>query len=145
MKAHRDKVKPYGVKCSFIDYPRIMPALYLLQYWLDPIHIYTSHQPTTEGLLHVKIFFFEKSKIWILSNFFKFISLTLCCVQVIWMLKLVPDLSVYCSFFEFSMMIPLDGLLNIISEFGQNWGFLFDAKFFTYSTGLAYFYFQTFS
>ena len=47
-------------------------------------------------------------------------NLTLSYVHVIWMLKLVTDLSFYCRHFEFFMMIPLDGLFNISSGFGQN-------------------------
>ena len=31
-------------------------ALYLQQYLLDPFHIYTSYQATTEGVFHVQIF-----------------------------------------------------------------------------------------
>ena len=47
-----------------------------------------------------------------------------------WMLKLIPDLSFYCSHFSFCMKIPLDGLLNISPGFCQNCNFLFWAIFF---------------
>ena len=69
--------------------------------------------------------------IWIFGNFFKFVTLTLSCVHVMWMLKLIPNLSFYCSHFWFSMMIPLDDLLNISSGFDQNYTFLFLAFFFS--------------
>ena len=70
-------------------------------------------------------------KIWIFGNFFKFVTLTLSCVHVMWRLKLIPHLSFYCSHFWFCMMIPLDGLLNISPGFCQNCKFLFLANFFT--------------
>ena len=35
--------------CPSVD--RIVSALYLLQYLLDPFHIYTSYQATSEGVL----------------------------------------------------------------------------------------------
>ena len=40
--------------CPSVD--RIVSALYLLQYSLDPFHIYTSYQATSEGVSHVKTF-----------------------------------------------------------------------------------------
>ena len=52
-------------------------------------------------------------KIWTFNNFFKFVALNLSCFHVIWKLKLIPDLNFYYSHFEFSMMIPLDGLIDI--------------------------------
>ena len=59
-------------------------------------------------------------------------------VHVIWMLKLIPDLSFYCSHFQFPMMIPLDGLLNVSSGFGQNCKFLFKKNNFAFHL-VAYF------
>ena len=47
------------------------------------------------------------------------------CVHVMWMLKVL-----YCSNFKFSMMIPLDNLLNISYRFGQNCNSVFSAFFF---------------
>ena len=41
------------------------------------------------------------------------------------MLKLIPDLSFYCSHLKFAMMIPLDGLVNVNSGFGHSSNFLF--------------------
>ena len=37
--------------CPSVD--RIVSALYLLKYSLDPFHIYTSYPATSEGVLHV--------------------------------------------------------------------------------------------
>ena len=73
---------------------------------------------------------------WIFGNFFKFVTLTLACVHEMWMLKFIPHLSFYCSHFLFSMMIFLDGLLNVSSRFGQNCNFLFLAIFFNHAFSL---------
>ena len=35
---------------------RIVSTLYLQQYLLDPFHIYTSYQATSEGVLRVNLF-----------------------------------------------------------------------------------------
>ena len=43
--------------------------------------------------------FLKKFKIWIFGNFLEIVILTLSSVHVIWMLKLIPDLSFYCSHF----------------------------------------------
>ena len=75
--------------------------------------------------------FLKNSKIRIFGNFFNIFTLTLSCVHVIWMLKLIPELSFCISDFWFSMMIPLDGLLDIITSwFGQNCKFLFFTFFY---------------
>ena len=50
--------------------------LYLPQYLPDPFPIYTSYQPTSEGMQHVD--FCEK--IWNFGKFFKFAPLTLSCL-----------------------------------------------------------------
>ena len=42
--------------CPSVD--RIVSTLYLQQYTPDPFHIYTSFQATSEGLSHVRVFFF---------------------------------------------------------------------------------------
>ena len=47
-----------------------MSALQCLEFWLDPFHIYTSYQATSEGLSLIK--FLQNFKIWIFSNFLKF-------------------------------------------------------------------------
>ena len=47
-----------------------------------------------------------------------------------WMLKLIPHLSFYCSHFKFSVMIPLDGLPNKGTGFDQSYIFLFLAILF---------------
>ena len=47
---------------------RILSALYLLQYSPDPFHIYTSYQATSEGVLHVKFFFFKIQKYELANN-----------------------------------------------------------------------------
>ena len=60
-------------RCPSVD--RIVSALYLQQYSLDPFHICTSYQATSEGVSHVK--FVSKWKIWNFDNFFIFVTLTL--------------------------------------------------------------------
>ena len=47
---------------------QILSALYLPQYLTDPFQIYTSYQPTSEGLSPVKLFL--NSKIWIIAELF---------------------------------------------------------------------------
>ena len=49
------------------------------------------------------------------------------------MLKFIPDLRFYCSCFKFTMMIPLDGLVNTNSEFGQKIKFSIFDNFFNYA------------
>ena len=67
----------------------------------------------------------KNSIIRIFGNFFKSTPLIFSCVHVMWMLKVL-----YCSNFKFSMMIPLDNLLNISYRFGQNCNSVFSAFFF---------------
>ena len=59
--------------CPSVD--RIVSTLYLLQYSLDPFHIYTSYQATSDGVSYVK--FFENWKMWSFGKFFNFVTLTL--------------------------------------------------------------------
>ena len=70
---------------------RIVSALYLPKHYTDLFHIYTSYQPTSEGVSRVK--FIEKLQILVFWHFLKFVSLTLSCFHVMWMLKLIPQLS----------------------------------------------------
>ena len=50
--------------CPSVPHP--VSTLRRLQFWLDPFHIYTSYQATSEGVSHVK--FFAKFEFW---QFFK--------------------------------------------------------------------------
>ena len=55
----------------------------------------------------------------VLSSFFqnsKNLTLTLSCVHVLWMLKLISHLSFYHNYFKLPVVIPLDGLLHINNE-----------------------------
>ena len=61
--------------------------------------------------------FVKNSITWVFGNFFKFSLFALSCFYVMWML--IPHPSFYCSNFRFSIMIPLDDLLNISSRSGQ--------------------------
>ena len=45
---------------------RIMSALYLLQYLLEPLHFYTSYQAISEDVSH--IFLIQHWKVWSLAN-----------------------------------------------------------------------------
>ena len=119
-------VSPCLSICSSICGQNRVP-LYLPQYKPHPFHDCTYYQATSEGVSRVEIFL--NFKIIIFANFFKIVTLTLACVHVIWMFKFIPDLSFYCSHFKFSMMIPVDGVLNISSRFGQIHKFLFFAFF----------------
>ena len=56
--------------CLSVD--RIVSTLYLLQYTLDPFHIYTSYQATSEGVSCVQFFSEFKS----FGKFFKFVTLS---------------------------------------------------------------------
>ena len=49
--------------------PHPVSALLCLQFWLDPFHIYTSHQATSEGASHVK--FLAQFKNLYFGQFFK--------------------------------------------------------------------------
>ena len=56
-------------------------ALLRLQFWLDPFHIYTSYQATSEVVSHVKLLGnFQNLNFWHL--FFKFVTLTLSCFDL---------------------------------------------------------------
>ena len=109
------------------------PSVHLWTEWCQ-LHIFhntisylhfTLHFLSTNFRRCVTCFFwvFLIPKCKFLAIFFKFVTLS--CVHVIWMLKLIPDLRFYCSCFKFTMTIPLDGLVNMNSEFGQNFNFLF--------------------
>ena len=55
--------------------PHPVSTLLRLQLWLDPFHIYTSYQVTSEGVLHVKFQAkFESLHFW---QFLKICNLTL--------------------------------------------------------------------
>ena len=56
---------------------RIKSAPYLPQYWSDPFHIYTSYQPTLDGVSHVE-FHFLNSKLWIFAKLFTSYLCTSC-------------------------------------------------------------------
>ena len=60
--------------CPSLD--RIVSALYLQQYLLDPFHIYTSYQAISEAVSHVK-FVSKFKEIGNFGKFFKFVTLTL--------------------------------------------------------------------
>ena len=60
--------------------PHPVSALYRLQFWLDPFHIYTSYQATSEGVSRVK--FLVKSQDLNFWHFFKFV--TLICLVLTW-------------------------------------------------------------
>ena len=58
-----------------------MSTLYVLQYSLDPFHIYTSYQASSQGVSCVN-FFFQNLKIWSFGKFLKFVTLTLSCFDL---------------------------------------------------------------
>ena len=72
--------------------------------------------------------FLKNSKFEFLAFIFWIYNFNFVSCHVMWMLKLIPHLSLYCSHFKFSSIIPLD---DISSEFGQNCNFLFLAFFFS--------------
>ena len=74
---HNEVVGGYtGFTLSVCPSVRPTSTLYRLQFWLDPFHIYSSYQATSDGVSRKK--FLEKINIWIFGNFFfKFVTLTL--------------------------------------------------------------------
>ena len=58
----------------------VMSALYLLQYLLDPFHIYTYYQATVDGVWHVLLL--SEVKKWSFGKFLKFLSLILPCFDL---------------------------------------------------------------
>ena len=57
--------------CLSMD--RIIPPLYLLQYWSNPFNFFTSYQPTWEGMLQVE--FLKNFLDFIFSHFFFYFRL----------------------------------------------------------------------
>ena len=49
----------------------------------DPFHTYTSYQATSEGVLYVNVFL--NSKIYSFGKFLKFVTLTLSCFDLFWL------------------------------------------------------------
>ena len=66
-----------------------------VRYPSDQFHIYTSYQPTSANASSIS---FLISNICIFDNFFKFKTLTLFCVHLVWMFKLNPDLIFFCKY-----------------------------------------------
>ena len=64
--------------CLSVD--RIVSTLYLLQYSLDPFHIYTSYRANAECVMHVNCF--QNWKIINFGKFFKFVIWTSSCFDL---------------------------------------------------------------
>ena len=59
---------------------KIVSALYLPQYWLNPFHICTSYQPTSVGVSIYSLL--QNPRIRIFGKFFKFLTLILSCYDM---------------------------------------------------------------
>ena len=74
-----------------LSVPHPVSAMYHLQFWLDPFHIYTSYQATSEGVSCVKFLAkYKKLKFW---QFFKICNfdivlfwLGICCESLVWVI-----------------------------------------------------------
>ena len=68
--------------------PHPVSALYLLQFWLDPFHIYASYQATSEGVSRAKFLAkFQNLAIFKICNFdFVLFWLGIWCESLVWVI-----------------------------------------------------------